>query len=357
MGTNSTASGSNSIAMGYYSTASQQGTVAMGETVTASGTNSIAIGHYTTASTALSVALGTGNSTGGINALALGTYMTVNGVGSIGFNMAATGSQSTLNQDHTMAIMNGNVGIGTVTPAASLEVYGTGKFGFVGIAPRNDTTLIVGRRGDQYNCASMWLTPQTSTVRGWVVEAQDDGSSTNVFNIVDKAWSSGTGRSEFTITTGGNVNMPGLATGSGTTMVVDGSGNVMKSSSDVRLKKNIMSISEQTDVLASLQNLRGVYYNWDLSNERNKYLTDKREIGMIAQEVEPILPELVMTDKEGYKSIDYPKMTGYLIEVCKAQQKEIEGQKAQLEEQKKINEDMKARLDKLEGKLTPAVGR
>jgi hypothetical protein len=104
------------------------------------------------------------------------------------------------------------------------------------------------------------------------------------------------------------------------------------------------------DVLASLQKLRGVYYNWDTSLAKAKKLGDQREVGMIAQEVEKVLPEVVLTNADGYKSLEYEKLTGYLIEVCKAQQKEIE-------EQKKLSEDLKARLDKLEERLQPAGGR
>jgi hypothetical protein len=110
--------------------------------------------------------------------------------------------------------------------------------------------------------------------------------------------------------------------------------------SDVRLKKNIVSISEKLDVLASLKELRGVYYNWNTSLERVKDLGEQREIGMIAQEVEKVLPEVVGANSDGYKTLDYPRLTGYLIEVCKAQQIEID--------------DLKARLDRIEARPQPS---
>jgi hypothetical protein len=162
----------------------------------------------------------------------------------------------------------------------------------------------------------------------------------------------------------GDAAFSGLKGTGNRTVYSQSDGTLTNSSSDIRLKKNIVSISDQMDVLASLKQLRGVYYNWDTSLKDAKGMGDQREMGMIAQEVEKVLPEVIGTNPDGYKSLDYPKLTGYLIEVCKAQQKEIEEQKKitdeqnqQLEEQKKLNEEMKARLDKLEEKLTPAVGR
>jgi len=137
----------------------------------------------------------------------------------------------------------------------------------------------------------------------------------------------------------------------GLAMYANGNGKLYRKSSDIRLKKNIVCISDQMDVLESLNKLRGVYFKWDTSVEKVKHLVgDKRQIGMIAQEVEPVIPEVVGTDNDGYKSLDYSELTAFLIEVCKEQQK-------QLEEQKKGNEDLKSRLDKLESRLVPAANK
>ena len=136
---------------------------------------------------------------------------------------------------------------------------------------------------------------------------------------------------------------------------VNPDGTFTLNSSDIRLKKNIVSISDQMDVLGSLKKLRGVYFNWNTSMEKVKNYGDQKEIGMIAQEVEPVIREAVGEGNDGYKFLGYEKLTPFLIEVCKAQQKEIEGQQEQLDEQKKINEELKARLDKLENRLQPAA--
>jgi hypothetical protein len=52
------------------------------------------------------------------------------------------------------------------------------------------------------------------------------------------------------------------------------------------------------------------------------------QFGFIAQEFEKVIPELVRTDKDGYKSIDYVKLTPILVVAIQEQQKQIEELKA-----------------------------
>ena len=63
--------------------------------------------------------------------------------------------------------------------------------------------------------------------------------------------------------------------------------------------------------------LRGVEYN-DIRIE-----PERKKIGLIAQEVELIVPEVVRTDDEGLKSIEYQNLVGLLVEAIKDQQKQI----------------------------------
>jgi hypothetical protein len=66
----------------------------------------------------------------------------------------------------------------------------------------------------------------------------------------------------------------------------------------------------------------------------------ERQIGFSAQEVEKLFPEIVKTDANGYKSVDYARLTPVLVEAIKEQQQKID----KLEEQ--LNE-VKALLNKL----------
>jgi len=86
--------------------------------------------------------------------------------------------------------------------------------------------------------------------------------------------------------------------------------------SDERLKDNIETLE---DGLAKVEQLRGVTYTRD----------NKENVGVIAQEVEKILPEIVLTadDEMGTKSVDYSRITAVLIEAVKelsARVKELE---------------------------------
>ena len=91
--------------------------------------------------------------------------------------------------------------------------------------------------------------------------------------------------------------------------------------SDERLKSNIKTIDNALDKVTKL---RGVSYTKE----------DKQGIGVIAQEVEKVIPEVVIDGK--YKSVAYGNMVGVLIEAMKEQQKQIDEQQKQIDELKKL---------------------
>jgi hypothetical protein len=91
--------------------------------------------------------------------------------------------------------------------------------------------------------------------------------------------------------------------------------------SDARYKTNI---SEFGSVLDKLGKIRSVSYDWNSEKFPEMKLDSSRQIGFIAQEVEPLFPELVKTNTDGYKSLDYSKMTVVLLQAVKEQQKQIE---------------------------------
>jgi hypothetical protein len=89
--------------------------------------------------------------------------------------------------------------------------------------------------------------------------------------------------------------------------------------SDVRVKENIQDIDNALDKVTQL---RGVKYNKIGSNEKS--------IGVIAQEIQKILPEVVREDQDGMLGVSYGNITAVLIEAIKEQQKQIDELKAQL---------------------------
>ena len=107
------------------------------------------------------------------------------------------------------------------------------------------------------------------------------------------------------------------------------SGSFIYNSSDRNLKKNIETIQNP---LEKIMQLRGVTFNWKKDNTPN--------IGLIAQEVEQVFPELV-TGTEGNKSVAYSNLVAPLIEATKAQQQEIQDlKKQQVEADKKQQEEI-----------------
>ena len=95
-------------------------------------------------------------------------------------------------------------------------------------------------------------------------------------------------------------------------------------SSDIRYKTNIETIN---NAIEKVQSLRGVTFDWD-----HEDFTDNKErsTGVIAQDVEKVLPEAVRENKNGLKNVSYGNMVGLLIEAIKEQQAQIDELKKQL---------------------------
>ena len=135
-----------------------------------------------------------------------------------------------------------------------------------------------------------------------------------------------------------------------TTISIDGStgtvtATTLTQTSDKRLKKDINTLENS---LSNTLKLRGTSYYW---KDQNK--SQKRQIGVIAQEVEEVYPEFVHTDEKGMKAVNYAQMTAVLIEAIKELNQKIvhlenENQKLStaLNETKQLSNRL-AKLEKL----------
>ena len=92
------------------------------------------------------------------------------------------------------------------------------------------------------------------------------------------------------------------------------------SSSDKRLKKNIKTVENAVE---KIQALRGVTFDWKEGSSKG--------IGLIAQEVEKIIPDVVTSDENGYMGIKYTNIIGILVEAIKDQQEQINTLRKQVE--------------------------
>lgn len=93
--------------------------------------------------------------------------------------------------------------------------------------------------------------------------------------------------------------------------------------SDSRLKNNITPISTPVDKIKSL---RGVEFDWNSGEQVGTH-----DVGLIAQDVEAVLPEAVTTQEDGYKNLAYTKVIPLLVEAMKEQQTMIEALRAEVE--------------------------
>ena len=113
-------------------------------------------------------------------------------------------------------------------------------------------------------------------------------------------------------------------------------GNLTQNS-DGRLKKDIQPL---TNMLESVLKVEGKTYRW----KEVSSLSDDVDIGLVAQEVEKVFPELVVEDEQGYKGIAYSKLSVILLEAIKEQQGQIIFQQEQIRELEKQNEQINAML-------------
>ncbi len=96
----------------------------------------------------------------------------------------------------------------------------------------------------------------------------------------------------------------------------------ISSHSERRWKTNIETIP---DALEKVQRLRGVYFDWKGNGQQ--------DIGMIAEEVGEVIPEVVAYEPDGddARSLDYARLVAVLVEAVKAQQDRIEALEAKIE--------------------------
>jgi Chaperone of endosialidase len=137
-----------------------------------------------------------------------------------------------------------------------------------------------------------------------------------------------TGSGNFVFDSSPQIVSLGVGTAaSGTTGEIRASNNITAYySSDARLKENIQPIP---DALVKLNQIRGVTFDWtdQVIIERggeDGYFVRKNDIGVIAQEIEAVLPEIVATRSDGFKAVRYELLVALLIQAVKELQQEVD---------------------------------
>ena len=165
----------------------------------------------------------------------------------------------------------------------------------------------------------------------WVELANQSDIPTNNNTLTNGAGyitSAGTATNFSSTTQNSQFNSIGVGTaGSGTTGEIRATNDVTAYySSDANLKTNVVNIDNALD---KVKQIRGVEFDWtqeyiDEKGGEDGYFVRKHDVGVIAQEVEAVLPEVVGTRDNGTKAVRYDRMVALLIEAIKDQQSQID---------------------------------
>jgi len=113
------------------------------------------------------------------------------------------------------------------------------------------------------------------------------------------------------------------------------------------MSAEIFPITNYDNALDKLMKIRGVNFNWKKKGTGHWRFPDGNQLGVIAQEIEKVIPELVKTNDEGYKLVNYTKLSVVLIEAVKEQQQMIE----ELQQENSRLQNIEQRLQNLEEEL------
>ncbi|MBN4062322.1 MAG: hypothetical protein COA57_14355 [Flavobacteriales bacterium] len=226
----------------------------------------------------------------------------------------------------TLVVVSGNVGIGTTTPDAKLTVSSNARIGTLTLG------ALTGNSGERFNLIYD-AGVATYRINGATVGVNTSfgvGGVNDVMYLKATTQNVGIG----TITPNAKLQVNGSVNCTGGTC-----------SSDIRWKKNVIQLENTLDKVSQL---RGVTYNWRKQKFPDKNFNSKKQIGLIAQEVEKVYPELVNIDNEGFMSMDYMSFTVVLLEAIKDQQRIIQQLQKETEEIKTENQILNQKCESVD---------
>jgi hypothetical protein len=210
-------------------------------------------------------------------------------LGAVPYALEAQRSVDATGDIHPKDVLaSGNIGVGTTTPAARLDVTGDVRIGFasatnpgaITISSTNDNIVGGDRNGNLHLDA--------------ISNPADGKIYLNYYSGNGVAFADGAGHVVATVDTAGNY-----------TKVSDG-----------RAKENV---EELRDVLEKIDRVRGVSYRWKGTGSPVR-AARRQEIGVIAQEVAAVFPEAVTPLGAGadhYEGVDYNKLTAVLVQAVR----------------------------------------
>jgi hypothetical protein len=313
IGENSAAFGNSTTATGFYATAfgtsteaRSANTVAMGNRSVARGSNAVAMGSSSEAAGSAAVAAGLNSDALGDAAIAMGASCEAIGDGSV-----AVGNGATARGNYSFATGSNSIAYGTLTFATGFSTEANGY---------NSATFGYNSRAEGSYSVAMGLTSISRSYASLVIGRYNDTVNTETttsWQSGDRAFVIGDGTSDgarsacFYILKNGNGWMQGTLT----------------QNSDARLKTNIHKVD---NALNKVKSLTGYRYNWKDSTAMPGVYT-----GVLAQEVQQAMPELVVPNTEGQLAVNYMGMVPYLIESIKTLEQRIKHLEAENKRMKK----------------------
>jgi len=371
-GGHSTAGGPDSTAVGGHSTANFANSMALGAGVSTTTANQIAVGTPTniyllpgvTSAASLGSQIGavsivTSDSNGHLATMPVGGSSTNawllvgNTVGAadyIGTNNAMPLVAKTSGQERMRLTSGGNLGVGTTNPSARTEILHsdlTANTVALRVSNTNPTGSAYTESAIGFNVALGGTGPNPNYFASRIYSKYDGtgvydgritmqvrngaGALADVLNVKNGSVGINTIAPLNPLHVVGTVRLA-LGGPASTTLCYTGTvaSAVITSCapSDARLKTNVLPLG---NVLDKLQQVRGVSFEWNDQYRALGGSSDRREIGVLAQEVEQVFPELVSVGEGDYKRVDYDRLTAVLIEAVKELRKENDALKKRTE--------------------------
>ncbi len=261
----------------------------------------------------------------------------------------------TNNTEKMRITASGSVGIGTTAPISVLNIRGfSGGTGGDPLAGYTRNLVIGGLYNQPYNSGNVtlleirdydndggnvypiYVCDENSNV-DFFLKAGTTGSNSNAIAYFGGRVGIGTTTPNERLSVVGNICATGNITGNSATC-----------GSDIRWKKDLKPLE---NTLEKISQLKPVYYYWKKDEFPDKHFTDKRQIGLIAQDMQKVFPELVVEDKEGYLSVDYSRFTSVLLKAIQEQQQIIQDQQKIIQELQAENAQTKSELKALAEKM------
>ena len=228
------------------------------------------------------------------------------------------------NVSFATTIAANSVALGTDTTGDYVASMTAGSGITVGTATGEGSTPVITNTGVTSNVAGTGISVSGAT---GAVTITNSGVTSAVAGT-GVGVSGATGAVTFSIgqavATSSNVQFNSLGIGmaaSATAGRIDATNDVVAfSSSDIRFKENIVPIENALDKISKIS---GNTYDWKAEN-KVEHGYEGNDVGVIAQEIEAVLPQLVQTRENGFKAVKYDKLVALLIEGIKEQQSQIE---------------------------------